>query len=328
MKKIANILIGSLVTVFLVWFLLKQISLRELQQIFSEIPLIFILLAFAAYVCSFVFRSLKFKILLGDLSFRETFSIACVHNMMLNILPARTGELYFVYLVKKRGLKGAKAASALLISRIFDFISVAILFLAFYIFIDKVSITIEGILHIIVFFVLLVIVCLFCVVYFGDFFFGIAKKLVSLFEIDKFKWVSFLLEKIEFLIKSFEIVKLHRKFFVVLLISLGVFASQLSMMYLLLIGMRVELPFLSALLALTMLFIFNIVPIQSLAGLGTFEGFWTFAFMLVGLNKNLAISSGFIQHILSILFFLAVGFYGMMQLRLSRTAALKGGACS
>lgn len=318
MKKIVNFVVGLLVTIFLVWFLLKQISVRDILGIFNELPILFILLAFLFYTGSLLLRSVRFKVLIEELPFRRMFDMVCVHNMMLNILPARTGEVSFIYLVKKTGLRGTKAVAALVISRIFDFISLSLLFLLFALFIERVSIAMGEVIDFIILFALLLIICLLFVVYFGNLSLKIIRKLVAILGIGRLRGVPFLMEKIEFLIKSFEIVRLNKKFSVILFVSILIFVAQFLMMYVLIIGMDITIPFISMFTAIALFSIVSSIPIQSLAGLGTFEGFWTLSFVLVGLDKSLSISSGFVQHILLIVFFLILGFYGMLQIKLKK----------
>ena len=58
-----------------------------------------------------------------------------------------------------------------------------------------------------------------------------------------------------------------------------------------------------------------IIPIQGIAGFGTQEGFWVFAFVPLGVSLDKAISSGFAFHIVMIMYFLILGVYGWIKIK-------------
>jgi hypothetical protein len=72
-----------------------------------------------------------FILLNREVSITELFSIVSIHNMALNIFPARSGELSYIYLLKKRHDKNVgEGAASLLAVMMFDIISISIIFFA------------------------------------------------------------------------------------------------------------------------------------------------------------------------------------------------------
>jgi len=58
----------------------------------------------------------------------------------------------------------------------------------------------------------------------------------------------------------------------------------------------------------------SILPIQGIGGFGTLEGSWAISFMAMGVTKEAAISSGFVMHIISIIYLailFIIGFTGL-----------------
>jgi len=71
-------------------------GLKNKITTFAGIDALYLIAGFVLYACSYLFRALRFHILLNrEVGMKNLFSIVCVHNMANNILPARTGELSF-----------------------------------------------------------------------------------------------------------------------------------------------------------------------------------------------------------------------------------------
>jgi len=60
---------------------------------------------------------------------RDLFKIVCVHNMMNNLLPARTGEVSYIYLINKVHERDiSEGIATLVVARVFDFIVISGIF--------------------------------------------------------------------------------------------------------------------------------------------------------------------------------------------------------
>jgi len=100
-ENISKIL-AVVITIALVAILLSQIRIADVIATLAGIDPLYLIAGFVLYVCSYFFRALRFHILLnGEVGLWDLFNIVCVHNMMNNILPARTGELSYIYLLKR-----------------------------------------------------------------------------------------------------------------------------------------------------------------------------------------------------------------------------------
>jgi glycosyltransferase 2 family protein len=91
-----------------------------------------LMIAMGFYLVSYIGRALRFRSLLrrSRCGFQSLVQIVCWHNLCNHLLPARTGELSFVYLVRKRKLDTAVSGlSTLIACRIFDGMAV-LLFLS------------------------------------------------------------------------------------------------------------------------------------------------------------------------------------------------------
>ena len=134
MKKVVTKLASIILTVILVAILLSQINPRTITTALTSINPIYIIIGFFFYLGSYIFRALRFYILLNkQIRVKSLFTIVCVHNMMNNILPVRTGELAYIYMLKKLHTKPTSEGFAtLMVARVFDLITVSLLFLVGY----------------------------------------------------------------------------------------------------------------------------------------------------------------------------------------------------
>ena len=59
-----------------------------------------------------------------------------------------------------------------------------------------------------------------------------------------------------------------------------------------------------------------LLPIQGLLGFGTSEGAWVLVLLYFSFNRDGAIVSGFVLHILTLIFSIILGFYGFISNKL------------
>ena len=124
---------AAIVTIVLVVLLLTQVRIDELIATFRSAELKYVLAGFVMYTACYLFRALRFHALMDkEVGIRDLFAIVCVHNMANSILPARTGELSYVYLLKKMHNKTlGDGAATLIVGRILDLMSISLLFFVF-----------------------------------------------------------------------------------------------------------------------------------------------------------------------------------------------------
>jgi hypothetical protein len=77
-------------------------------------------------------------------------------------------------------------------------------------------------------------------------------------------------------------------------------------------GVHLSLP--AIIFACSFGFMTSILPIQGIGNFGTFEAGWTAGFLIVGLPAELAISTGFGFHIITLLFNILLGAYGYLAI--------------
>ena len=300
------------ITFALVAILLSQIQVADIIVTLAGIDPLYLIAGFILYVCSYFFRALRFYILLNrEVGLRDLFNIVCVHNMVNNILPARTGELSYIYLLKKlHNKKTGEGIATLFVARVFDFISISLLFFVSALMIQDLPEIIMKAVWAIAFLMVFIVVFLVAMLYFGESFFNIVRRFFRRFNLEEKHFADYLLRKGEETVESFEKIKTNGQVIGIITVSIGIWVSVYALNYMLVLAMHINLEFFAVLLGSTFLIFATILPIQGIGGFGTYEGGWVVGFMAVGLTKDVAISSGFVVHVIGIFYYVLLGLYG------------------
>lgn len=301
--------------------LLSCINIDDVIKIITNIKPIYLLAGFLLYACSYFFRALRFWILLkGEVNLFDLLKIVCVHNMMNNLLPARTGELSYIYLLKKIHNRSiGEGIATLVVARVFDFLLIAGIFLSASILLQFYIIK-NGMFYVI----FAVIILLICV-----------SLLICLMKADKIKTTELfekmldddnlnettlnnhILSKIKEIINSFALIGdagllIYFKIFIT---TLSLWGSLYLFYFCLAIGMNLEIHFIPAVFASSFAVFSTILPIQGIGGFGTVEGGWAIGFILIGLPETVAVASGFGFHIIVLVYTIIFGICGLFSQR-------------
>lgn len=315
-RKISSLILGIVISAALLIFLFSQIKISSIIEASSKIPFFIILVSFFIYLLSLILKAARFNLLLNNrVPFLELNGIVFVHNIMNIIMPARTGEFSYIYLIKKKGIKVSEGTSTLLIARAFDLIAIFVLFLISIILSKDIPYTfLKSLLFISPFILVLTLILIF-LIYCKNLIIRLIYKFVGAFRIGRFRFVNFLFGKLYQVIENFRVIKSKKKILSIFVFSFVIWLLQSFLLFLLVRGMGIDISFFSIVIVSTFTFLVSILPINSFFGFGTVEGFWALAWVLLGLNKELAISSGFVQHIFFIVFSLILGSFGLILLK-------------
>jgi len=309
-----KILLSILITAILVTLLLTQIKITDILIAMYSIPPHYLFLSFIFYICSYILRALRFHILLnGEVSLRDLFNIVCVHNMANNILPARTGELSYIYLLRKRNIPVSKGAATLLIVRIFDSITISLLFFISMPFVGLPPMVLNAFL-VVTLFLIAIILFLVYLIYKGERFAGFIRGTISRLSIDKFHIIMLFMEKLKEILECIKIIKLQI-LLQLFLVSILIWCLLYLTNYTLLMGMVVDITFPLVVFGSTFSVFTTLMPIQGIGGFGTTEGGWVIGFVFAGLTKEIAIRSGFVVHMIALVYFVTLGLLSLLGTR-------------
>ena len=321
MKKRLAKLSAVVISVALVAILLSQIQIGDIITTLADIDPVYLIVGFVLYVCSYIFRALRFYILLNkEIRLRDLFNIVCVHNMANNILPARTGELSYIYLIKKlHNQKTGVGIATLFVARVFDFISICGLFIISAIMVTDLPERVSNMIGLITAFMILIVILLFLLIYFKERFLLSAKRVVKAIGIKRFKFVGSILNKGEETIESFDTVKSKRIVAYVGLVSVITWISVCTTNYFLIKSVGIDLSFWEMVIASSFMLLTSVLPIKGICGFGTSEALFTAVMAAFGVSVSLAIIAGFGLHIVLISYYLILGTLGLVKLKMNYT---------
>ncbi len=312
-----DMLFGTIITIVLVYILLTQIDLGDIFNVLFSIHAHWIILGFILYILGYFFRALRFQILLNEkISIKDLFSIVCVHNMVNSIIPARMGELSYIYLIKKREISTGEGIATLMVARIFDFITISVLFFVSILCVRESPIS--SALLIIAAFLILIILFSLSLIYWREKFMGIIEGIILRLNLNRFHIVRLLLKKSRGITECFKAIKSERVILYSSLFSILIWVSLYLVDYILLRGMGLNLTIGAVILGSTLSIFTTILPVQGLMGFGTIEGGWAIGFMATGISKEVAIVSGFGVHIILIIYVLILGGCGLQSIKFRR----------
>jgi len=298
-------IISVLISLSLIIFLFKQINLLQAKEILGRFSWSWALGGLLTYLGLNILRAWRWRILIHSkkIKFKDIFKVTVLHNFFGNLLPARSGELTYLYFLKKyHQISFSESGATLLFGRIFDVVGIVVLFLFSFILQKPILFTTNKLAQ----GSFLVLICLILLLVFlaplSRFFLRRIEWLFSIINIKEKKLTQRILIGLKKAVQNFELINQRRIHLTIFPLSLGIWLTKFLTIAFILNGFQVELPFWQVILGAGLVQLFNILPIQGLAGFGTNETIWTAVFVSLGLDKDLAIISAFGVH-LFILFY-------------------------
>lgn len=302
------------ITVVLTGLLLAEVDLSEIIVTLQGINPLYIILGFVFYLASHVFRATRFYFLLGkEIKMVDLFSIVCVHNFVNNIFPAKTGELSYIYLIKRLHNKSlSQGAATLGVARLFDLATILIIFILSISLIQDVPVEFKLSLWIVGIPCALLLVVLFLILFSSNFIYSVFFKVFEWFKVSETRAGNLILSKFKEIIQNVSEMRSSCVLFPTMISSILIWSMGYLIVFFLLVGMHIHLPFSKVIIAVTVVMVASILPIQGVMGFGTTETIWTTVFVLMGVPLNSAIVSAFGYHIIQIIYFILLGCVGFI----------------
>ncbi len=130
MKRWYTLLAGLLISVVALYLAFRQADFGEVWLALQTARYGLVALSFALFVVTVVLRGLRWSVLTqGRLSAWECFWLFNIGFLFNDILPARLGEIARAFLAgRKQGMHFSSALSSIVVERLFDMVSVVVLF--------------------------------------------------------------------------------------------------------------------------------------------------------------------------------------------------------
>lgn len=317
--NIAKKIIPPLITLLIIVLLLQQISLQDLLALLTNLSYTWLFVGVGFYGLTNLCRAMRLQRLLPNRSTRlpTLVVIAIAQSMFNNTLPARTGELSLVYLLYKyEAVPVNEATIALIMARLLDYFAVAIIFIAAALLsLSTLPANVTTIIMTVVGVMLLSLVALLILV--GLRWRGLAVIRAGLQWLgwQDHRWSQFGLKKVAQIIVAFEAIHSLKQYLLVFSWSLLTWLATFLWFYAFIHSVAIEVELLTMIVGATFAVLSKAIPFISIGGLGAHEAGWTVGFVLIGWETALAISSGFVVNILTLISSVMLGLPGLLILR-------------
>ncbi len=317
LQKIARFVIPTVLAVVISYFLLKEIDLREIPETLGRIPFHALIIGFVCYCLLVIAKTLRFRTLLGlKSSVHQIVPILAMHTFWGNILPMRTGDISYVYLMQQRQkVDATQGIASLMMASLIDLVLlIALMVFSATLLLPKLSSHFSWVVlyltPLLIGIGLLSVIVLACVA--PDFITSIPMRCASpLLTSDK-SAVAWIVNKLLSILNQITAFRLNLQFLKVWGYSLLCLTIRFGFQCYLVSEMGVGIPLIEVLFALAFTSGFNLLPIQTVGNFGTTE--FPFAWFLnhFGTPMKLATITGFSLHILILLYCLPLGVYGYL----------------
>ncbi len=128
-KGSLKIIFSIILSAIIIYVFFRKIPLTKIKETISYLTLNGIILYIFFSLAGTIFRTLRYKILLSNkIGFTKLFLITLVRNFSVDLLPARTASFFFyTYFTNNEGIKIEEAGISFIISMIYDVLSLTLL---------------------------------------------------------------------------------------------------------------------------------------------------------------------------------------------------------
>ncbi|MCE2488808.1 MAG: flippase-like domain-containing protein [Anaerolineae bacterium] len=304
-------LAGLLFSLVLLALLLNALDLDALRRMTAGVPAASLLLALLVYLLLNFFRTLRFQVLLdaGAPALTALWPVVLVHNLMVRLMPFKTGEFAWLLLLRRHFDQSVGAGlGSLLGARLFELLIVLLIGGAALVQGSDRFDENRGALTLVLAGVFLL--CLAGLVSAGWWLRQLRLRLPQ-----RGNFSRRLAAALPALEDSLARLRQPRTFLFTLLLSCLTWSSSVCFNLVLLAALGIHgLPLLVGVISITMLV--EALPVASISGLGVIEGGWTFGLVsLAGLEPGAAVATGFFLHACQLLAATLCGLVGWLWLR-------------
>jgi glycosyltransferase 2 family protein len=285
--------IALLITATLVSLLYRYVDIDQMTVMVRNIDWQIVAMGFAIYCLSYLLRAYRFIQLSPRTPFFSMLSIVAAHSFMLRVLPARSGELVYAFLVKRTGTGGmGESVLNLVLLRLFDVVMVVLFFsvaLAF-----DAGVYLGDVRLGIIYSSILGAIGLICILAYRRLLHGLLSFLVAVARLARLAdrpRVKKIFDRARVSIASFDKISLATVLMIAVL-SLFSWACIYALSVASLRALGVKVTVAQAILGSTGSVISAFLPISAIGTFGAAEAGWALGFALVGFTPVIATSTG------------------------------------
>jgi glycosyltransferase 2 family protein len=308
-RWLASLLMGTVGSLAALVVIIRWAGMEDVWRHLWSVDFVYLVLYFQLAMAIYLVRAWRFQLLLGGkVHLTALYGVVSVHTLMINLLPASTGEISYPFLLKHYGIshRFTDGVPSIVAARFQDLVVTTSLMLGALIWAGDFNIIVQIMrgwstaviaAGVIIGFGLIVTQRFVNKIFisFGRF---LKEVLVSLRNLSLGIWcLSFLLAIISRLVSIIAV-------------------------YCLIRGAHVSLPLPTVILVSSLYVFLPLLPVNTLAGLGISEGILALFFVGSGMQKHLATAAGIQIHLLQLFIAGFLGVIGIVLLQYKRGPAM------
>jgi len=129
-RQVFIYILSAILSMAFLAYLFLNLDWETLRAAFSDVRWGWLVLAFLAYFVNICLRALRFKGLIYSrpIGWVELVPVSALHNMFTYLLPAKTGDVSYIFLARNRlNVSLSEGTATLLAARFYDFCVVALI---------------------------------------------------------------------------------------------------------------------------------------------------------------------------------------------------------
>lgn len=328
-RPVFSIILSIIVGGAIVWFLLRNIELREIPGAISRISWSTLVISFLLYAVAVFFKAVRFEVILRTgIGLKCLFPVVALYTFFVNILPMRAGELSYVYLLKKRtGISGTRSFTSLVIGAVADLllVMVGILVVGCYLrgaLKESTSYFLSALSRQAAAFAqaandnLLLCIVVMAALTGGIVALALFRRRDSERQHRIWRYASVVESKVREVWRELAAMSFDTRLLGILICSLVIIVFRFATQCYLVRSMGMDISIWKLTFALLFGTLFSLLPIHGPAGLGTVEAPWVIILHFLNVPTEDAITSGFSLHIIVIIYAVVMGIYGALSLKI------------
>ena len=324
--------LSLLLSICLVGYLLYQIEIEDLVRSIKNLYMPTLALYCFLSILGTLARAYRYFVLVHPriIDYRSFVLVTLVRNLFVDLLPARIGSLSYIYLTNRRfGFPFEIAASSFLVSFLFDFVVLfPLIFLAvFWIHFETIPLFSSMFVMACILGFIVIVVVLFYLAFILRFMLRRIESVMHRCSLNKFSALKTGIDKLYSTAQDIDrIQKRKSDYGKIIFSSFLIRVFKYSSLYFLLHSVLnpfhfkiQDLNFFNVFLGILGAELSAVLPIQGLAGFGTWESAWSLTFKMMGyFDSKIAIVSGFGVHLVTQVFEYFLGVLSLIILYLPK----------
>lgn len=305
-----------LISLILVVTLLSQINLKDLINVLLRADLRYLAPGFFVMMGAYFFRGLRFYYMLDRrISLKNLVQISCVLTFINVLVPARIGEVSYIYMIKKFGSNTGAGIGTLVVARSLDLIFISSFFIIAILNLGNVPPIVSRVLYLAAAAMLGVILFLAGFLYHGEKLKSIAFRAAKRLKFHG-RIIDYLFRKADETIAGMVIMKSRKVATYSIITSGGIWMLLVSSTYLFVHAFGIDLGVVEIVIITSLVSLLPILPFYGFGGFGTTEAAFALLFISFEVEKEHAIAASFGVHIVPLAFIALLGMIGMNILKL------------